>query len=80
MPGLHDRKKLRKLAESEGFESVTALIEHACTDSVVPAICCNPAVPDCGYSEGMEPDQDRGWCEACGANTMKSCLVLAGVI
>jgi hypothetical protein len=80
MPGIHERKKFRKLAEMEGFESVTALIEHACIDSMAPAICCNPEVPDCDYTESMEPDQDRDWCEACQAGTMKSCLVLAGVI
>jgi hypothetical protein len=75
-----ERKKLRKLAEIEGFESVTALIEANCIDSVVPAICCNPDNPDCNYTEGMEPDQQRGWCDECQANTMKSCLILAGVI
>jgi hypothetical protein len=28
----------------------------------------------------MEPDQRRGWCDECRANTMKSALILAGVI
>lgn len=26
------------------------------------------------------PDQDRGFCEVCGTNTMDSALVLAGII
>jgi hypothetical protein len=73
-----NRQKLRKLAEIEGFESVTAMLEMACMDSVVPAICCNPEEPNCDYTTGMEPDQRGGWCDE--ANTMKSCLVLAGVI
>ncbi|MND06157.1 hypothetical protein D3C83_273730 [compost metagenome] len=50
------------------------------TDTVCPAICCNPARPDCGYTAEMEPDQDRGWCEECGANTMIAALVLDGLI
>ena len=74
---LADRKKLRQLANIESFESVTALLEHACHDSVVPAICTNDG---CDYTDGMEPDQDKGWCEECDAGTMKSALVLAGVI
>ena len=77
MPTLIERKKLRKLAEIEGFETVTELLEFACRDSVVPAICMNPK---CDYSEGKEPDQEEGWCEECDQGSMKSCLILAGVI
>lgn len=69
--------KLIELAESEGFEGVMEMLEAAVVDSVVPAICCNE---DCDYTTGMEPDQDRGWCEDCETNTVKSCLVLAGII
>ena len=51
---------------------------HACvTDSISPAICTEP---DCSYTTDMEPDQDRGWCEACGRNTVASAFVLAGLI
>jgi hypothetical protein len=32
----------------------------------------------CDYTADMEPDQDRGWCEACDTNTVASALVLAG--
>ena len=35
---------------------------------------------DCSYITEMEPDQDRGYCEACGGNTVVSALVLAGLI
>jgi hypothetical protein len=34
----------------------------------------------CDYTAEMEPDQDRGWCEVCNTNSMKSALVLAGII
>jgi hypothetical protein len=77
---IRPQTKLRKLAEVEGFESATALIEAACVDSVCPAICCNEASPNCDYTEEMEPDQDRGWCEVCELNSMKSALILAGLI
>ena len=52
-------------------------MEAAALDSVSPAICMTEG---CDYTCEMEPDQDRGWCEVCGTNTMKSALILAGVI
>ena len=69
--------KLQKLLEIEGYINVTELLAACITDSVSPAICCNP---DCNYTAEMEPDQDRGFCEECRTNSMKSALVLAGVI
>jgi hypothetical protein len=71
------RAKLEKLIEIEGFENEEALIAAAVVDSVCPAICMND---DCEYTCEMEPDQDRGWCEVCGTNSMASALVLAGII
>jgi hypothetical protein len=34
----------------------------------------------CDYTTEMESDQDAGYCERCGGNTMVSALVLAGLI
>jgi hypothetical protein len=34
----------------------------------------------CDYSAEMEPDQSSGWCEVCSTNSLKSVLVLAGII
>lgn len=65
---------LLKLAEQEGMD-VMDMLEEAVMDSIVPAICTT-----CESGTEMEPDQDRGWCESCGTNTVKSCLILAGVI
>lgn len=65
---------LLKLAEQEGMD-VMDMLEEAVMDSIVPAICTT-----CEGGTEMEPDQDRGWCESCGTNTVKSCLILAGVI
>ena len=66
---------LEKLAEVEGFDSWEEMLQANAVDSVVPAIC-----KECEYTDGMEPDQDRGWCPECSKNTMVSCMVLAGVI
>jgi histidinol-phosphate/aromatic aminotransferase/cobyric acid decarboxylase-like protein len=74
------RAKLAKLREIEGFEDENDLFAAAITDSVRPAICCNPDNPECDYTTEMEPDQDRGWCEECQLGTMVSALVLGGII
>jgi len=72
-----EREKLRKLAEIEGYADVDALIRATALDSVSPAICMNA---DCDYTADLEPDQARGWCEACNTNSMKSAQILAGLI
>ena len=69
--------KFKKLVELEGYDDDVKFLAEACGDSVCPAICMNDG---CDYTTGMEPDQDRGWCEVCGTNSMKSALVLAGII
>ena len=74
------RAKLAKLVELEGFENENALFASAISDSVCPAICCNPDNPSCDNTAEMEPDQDRGWCEMCERGTLVSGLVLGGII
>jgi len=69
--------KLMKLCEVEGFEKVEDILFAAVSDSVCPAICMTEG---CDYTAEMEPDQDQGYCEVCGGNTMASALVLAGVV
>ena len=71
------RAKLDQLVDSEGFDSLDDLIAATISDSVSPAICLNDG---CDYTTEMEPDQQEGWCEACGTNTVASALILAGVI
>lgn len=68
-------EKLQALQASEGFASLEEMLQAAIVDSVSPAICIA-----CGYTAEMEPDQDRGYCESCGQNTVVSALVLAGLI
>lgn len=71
------RAKLVTLAKIEGFPDIRALLDKYVHDSVCPAICTND---DCDYTAEMEPDQDKGWCEACEQNSLQSALVLAGLI
>jgi hypothetical protein len=71
------RNKLKKLAESEGHESVDDLLHHAAYDSVVPGICTRA---DCSYTCDCEPDARTNYCEACGHQSVQSCLVLAELI
>lgn len=69
--------KLQKLAEIEGFGDHMQLLEAFIMDSVCPGICMNPS---CNYTDNVEPDSDSGWCEECNTNTVKSAMILAGVI
>ena len=69
--------KLEQLALEFGFATVYDMLEDYGFDCVMPAICMNPG---CDYSTEYEPDKDRGWCECCGTNTVKSAAVLAGII
>ena len=70
-------EKLQQLATDYGFASTFDMLESAMFDSVCPAICTSE---DCNYTCDMEPDQRNGYCEACGNNSVVSCLVLAGII
>lgn len=69
--------KLETLMESEGFDDIIAFLDAYVTDSVAPAICTNDG---CDYTCEMEQDQDAGYCEECGTNSMKSSFVLANII
>lgn len=71
-----DALALTLLAKAEGFGSVGDMLSHAATDSVAPGwcvTCCEPA-GEC------EPDARGNYCEFCGKQDVRSCLVLAGII
>jgi hypothetical protein len=70
-------KKLQELVESEGYPNFEALLQACIADSVSPGICTKP---DCNHTTEIEPDQRRGYCEACGGQTVQSALVLANII
>tara|TARA_R110002020_G_scaffold248807_1_gene462808 strand:+ start:376 stop:606 length:231 start_codon:yes stop_codon:yes gene_type:complete len=70
--------KLQTLVVSEGFENFDDWTQNGDPfDSVIPGICMNVG---CTYTAGIEPDQEAGYCEACGTTTVKSAMVLAGII
>ena len=69
--------KLMTLCDLEGFKSLNDLLKAAAADSVCPAICMTEG---CDHIAKYEKDQDEGYCEACGGNTVTSALVLAGII
>jgi hypothetical protein len=68
--------KLQELAESEGM-TIEEMLEQATFDCVAPSICMNK---NCSTTYSYEPDCTEGWCEECETNSVKSCLVLAGII
>lgn len=70
-------EKLMKLCDLKGFDSLDDLLLVALLNSVCPAICMTEG---CDHTAEMEPDQDQGFCEACGGNTVVSVLVLADLI
>jgi hypothetical protein len=69
--------KFKKLVAIEGYDDPVELLADATADSVCPSICMNEG---CDFTTELEPDQDRGWCPECQANSMKSALVLTGLI
>ena len=63
------------LLHDEGYEEdLSGFLDEFGSDSLVPGICWG-----CGNIERVESDQQRGWCEACKRNSIRSALVLAGI-
>ena len=71
-----EASKLDALAWEWGM-TVHQFLDTYALDETVPGICMNP---DCLYTARVEPDQEEGWCEACCTSSVRSCLVLAGLI
>jgi hypothetical protein len=69
--------KLQQLLVIEGYDTLEAMAQAVLFDSVSPGICVNDS---CNYTIEVEPDQDAGWCDACRTNTVKSALILGGLI
>lgn len=67
-------EKGQTLAELEGFNDIMEMLEEYGNESVMPGICMNEG---CDYITNVEPDQDRGWCEECHTNSVKSLMELA---
>jgi hypothetical protein len=71
-----EASKLDCLAREWGMRTSEFIEEYALGD-VVPGICMNP---DCDYATEVEPDQTEGWCEECEMRSVRSGIVLAGLI
>lgn len=71
------QSKLDQLVAIEGHADLDAMLEACISDGVSTGIC---VAPGCDYTTEVEPDQHEGWCEFCRRNSVKSALVLAGVI
>ena len=67
--------KIQALLDSEGMDESEFLDEYG-LDSVIPGICM---AKGCDYTTGVEPDQDRGWCEECEKPTVQGGLILIGI-
>ncbi|MCA1458824.1 hypothetical protein I6F35_37800 [Bradyrhizobium sp. BRP22] len=70
-------QKLMKLCDQKDFHNLDDLLLAALLNSGCPAICMTEG---CDHTAEMEPDQDQGFCQACGGNMLVSVLVLAGLI
>ncbi len=73
----HDADLLQQLVEIEGFEDDLEMLEAHMPDSMCPGICVTPG---CGYSNEVVGDETEGWCEECQKGTVKSAMILAGII
>jgi hypothetical protein len=69
--------KIQKLLADNGFNDATEMAEAHICSSTVPAICTNP---ECDATYFMEADQNKGYCENCNRNTVKSLFILMGII
>jgi len=69
--------KLVTLCEAEGLAGLDDLSALMAADNICPAICMTEG---CDHVAPMESDQEEGYCEKCGGNTMVSALILAGLI
>lgn len=68
--------KLNALLANEGMTEDEFMEEYA-MESIVPGICMNPG---CDFVGEYEPDQDRGYCEICGTQSVMSGLRLLGIM
>lgn len=71
-----EASKLDALAWEWGM-TVPEFIDSYALDDAVPGICMNS---DCLYTARVEPDQREGFCEYCGTCSVRSGVVLAGLI
>ncbi len=69
------KSKLALLMKLEGYTNTNDWLWDNLCNSLVEGIC---TARDCDYTTQVEPDQDKGWCEVCRRNTVKSGQILIG--
>lgn len=72
LSALERQSLLHQAANDFGFETMEEMFAAAVMDSVVPAICNR-----CGATEELEPD---GYCKCECGGTIRSVLLIAGII
>lgn len=72
-----DAQAVRIICEGYGVNDPISLAEEFIVDSVAPCICMNDG---CNAISELEQDQDNGFCECCGTNSMKSMFILMGIM
>lgn len=73
MKTLMRQSLLHEAAGIYGFDTVHDMLAEAVFDSICPAICTR----GCGATEDLEPD---GYCECECGGTIKSVLLIAGIV
>ena len=68
--------KLDDLLNAEGL-TLDELMDEYGVAIVCPGICINPG---CDYTTETEHDCQDGHCEYCGTSSVKSAMVLLGII
>lgn len=67
---------IKRYLRDTGFATLNDALKEAVYDSVCGGVCMA-----CGaVSDSCEPDADANWCESCDGNTVKSIMVLGGII
>ena len=69
--------KSEQLAKDYGYKDAWECIQDTHNDGAIPGICRNKG---CNYSTDVEPDQECGFCEDCGTQTVASIMILEGLI
>jgi hypothetical protein len=70
-----DVASLVRVCECCGFMDVGEMINCYLFKESCPAFCLS-----CGYIEEQAPETFAGWCPVCDTDTMRSALVLAGIL
>ena len=69
--------KMQELCDIEGVADEIEYLEEFGHDTIAPGICTNPS---CDYTISVEQDCGNGWCGLCKTFTVKSGIMILGII